>query len=98
MGLVFGARPMDAPAFLEMDRELDVERDFDARPDDLAIALNGMAVSDKQQSSFDGDREVDGDALLEAFEVHVAAMRPGGRGGDGLSASRRDAEAAQHRA
>src|SRR5579871_2210773 len=97
MGRVLGAGPTDASAFPKVNRELDIERDFDPRSDDLAIALDRVAVSDKEQRALGEDREEDGDPLFEAFIVHVAAMFRGGRRGDRLPAPGSNSEASEHR-
>src|SRR5438094_78457 len=73
--LVLGARPADRLAFQHLDRELDVHRHLDPGADDLAVALERVAVADVQEAALGEDREVDDDALAEAAIVHVAAVR-----------------------
>src|SRR2546421_9293450 len=95
--LVLGARPADRLAFQHLDRELDVHRHLDPGADDLAVALERVAVADVQEAALGEDREVDDDALAEAAIVHVAAVLARSCARDRLSLRRRDAEAAEHR-
>src|SRR5207249_9559695 len=90
---VVGARPADPLALDDLERELDVHRDLDPGPDDLAVALERVTVADVEERALRRNREVDGDALAEAAIVHVAALRPRGRRRNLLAAVGRDTEA-----
>ena len=91
------ARPADRLALQNPNREFDLERGFDARADDLAVALAEVAVAEIEQRASDGDRKPGRRTRPEAAVIHVAAVRPARRRRNRLAERRRDAETADHR-
>ena len=97
MHVVFATRPADPLALDEVDAEGNVERNLDAGADDLAVALDRVAISEVEKRPRRLDRQVNGHALDEAIVIHIATVGRGGGRRNRLTARWRDPEAADHR-
>ena len=67
------ARRAQPRALHQLELQRHVDRAFDRRAADLAVALRRMRVADREQRALDLDRQVELDAFGDVARVHVAA-------------------------
>ena len=94
---VFDARPPDALAFDEIEPERDVHRRLEARADDLAVALQRMAVPEIEERTGVEDRQIDGHALADVRRIQIAAEVTRPESAKGFLSRRGDGDAPEHR-
>jgi len=93
---ILAARPVDLLALEHTQRHLHVHGDLDARSQDLAIPLLGVAVAQVKERALGKDGEIGGGAHAKAAVIHVPAVLGGGASAQGLPALGSDPETAQH--
>ena len=74
---------------MEDDLDLSFERRLDCREADLAVALDGVAVSDGQQCAGNVDRQIEGASGAEVPVIEIAAEHVGRATRDTSHACRR---------
>ena len=99
MDSAFSTRgPRDRFGADQLHRELDVHGSLERVAVELAVALDRVAVADIQERTGLADGQIDGRALDDLVEVHVAADTPVvGRSHGRAGVAGRDADAAEHR-
>src|ERR1700730_11087778 len=74
IGRGLAPRPGDATGLFDTQANLDFECGFDARPDDFAIALDRVTVSEREQSTCNRNGEPDRSSNAEPTVIHVTAV------------------------
>ena len=93
----FTSRPADTSPFSQRNRKLDIHRNFQSSASDFSLTLKRMAVADKEKRALHENRQGHRHTNAKSAIIHVAAVRPRRRSGDGLTSIWRNPETAQHR-